>query len=250
MSKKILVTGSSGYVANYIMLTMAKKYPTATILGMSRSGLARNPAIMSQYPNIEYIKGNCLHPDTFKEALNDVDACIHTVGQLFPYSHPELSYKAMNRDTVIHMSRELNQTASAVNKKPFIMISSQKPPPFLNEYLTTKQEGESFILGQCPNLTPFILRPGFIVNKEHRAWSAPLKFGVDFAFYLNEYFFKKIPGGHFVDFLFPAKSTMLSSVGELAIEGAMGNLDPEQYKIVTSEDFIEYEAALVPKKEE
>ena len=27
MSKKILVTGSSGYVANYLMLTMAKRYP-------------------------------------------------------------------------------------------------------------------------------------------------------------------------------------------------------------------------------
>ena len=69
MRKSILVTGSSGYVANYIMLTMSKLYPSLNIIGMSRSGLARTPGIMDQYPNITYMKGNCLEPETFKDVL-------------------------------------------------------------------------------------------------------------------------------------------------------------------------------------
>ncbi len=147
MSKKILVTGSSGYIANYIMLAMAKKYPAAQIVGMSRSGLARNPAIMGNYPNISYVKGNCLQPDTFKEILKDMDGCVHTVGALIESkSNPQLTYKAMNRDTVIHMARELDLTASGSGKKPFVMISSEKPPPFLPEYSSTKKEGEMYLL--------------------------------------------------------------------------------------------------------
>ena len=66
MSPKILITGSSGYVANAILLNLAKRYPNATVLGMSRSGKARTPEIMKDYPNVSYVQGNCLEPDSFK----------------------------------------------------------------------------------------------------------------------------------------------------------------------------------------
>ena len=45
------------------------------------------------------------------------------------------------------------------------MISSEKAPPFMSDYLTTKLEAEAFIVEQ-ENLIPFIIRPGFIVNQE------------------------------------------------------------------------------------
>jgi len=63
---KVLITGSSGFVGNYILLNLAKRYPQLTVLGMSRSGKARTPEIMKDYPNVEYVKGNCLEPDSFK----------------------------------------------------------------------------------------------------------------------------------------------------------------------------------------
>ena len=37
---------------------------------------------MGDYPNVEYVKGNCLEPETFKDVLQDVDGLIHTVGTL------------------------------------------------------------------------------------------------------------------------------------------------------------------------
>ena len=140
MSKKVLVTGSSGYVANFIMLNLAKKYPQATVIGMSRSGKPRNQQTASQFTNIEYFRGNCLEPETFKDALQDVDACIHTVGTLIENKKdPQLTYQAMNADSAINMARELNETASETAKKNFVMVSSAKPPPFLPEYITTKR---------------------------------------------------------------------------------------------------------------
>ena len=83
MSKvnKVLVTGSSGYVANYIMKQLATSYPEIQVLGMSRSGRAREE-YMRSLKNVKYFQGNCLKPETFREQLSDVDAIIHTVGTL------------------------------------------------------------------------------------------------------------------------------------------------------------------------
>jgi nucleoside-diphosphate-sugar epimerase len=43
--KKVLVTGSSGYVANYIMKSLAKQFPNVAVVGMSRSAKPRDTEI-------------------------------------------------------------------------------------------------------------------------------------------------------------------------------------------------------------
>lgn len=112
---------------------------------MSRSGKARTPEIMDQYPTIEYVKGDCLEPDSFKDVLQDVDGVIHTVGVLIEGSNPKLTYAAMNRDTCNNMAKVLNEYASAEAKRNFSMVSSAKGPPGLPGYLSTKIEAEDFL---------------------------------------------------------------------------------------------------------
>ena len=52
----------------------------------------------------------------------------------------------MNRDTAINVARMLNTYAGdAGTKRNFVLISSEKAPAFLSEYLTTKLEAEAFI---------------------------------------------------------------------------------------------------------
>ena len=111
---------------------------------MSRSGAARNAKISAGFSNVEYVKGNCLHPDSFNDTVQDVDAVVHTVGALVPHWAPERDYKAMNRDSCINMARALNDTTSGANKN-FVMISSAKAPPGLSEYITTKREAELYL---------------------------------------------------------------------------------------------------------
>ena len=185
---------------------------------------------------MSYIKGNCLEPETFKDVLQDVDGCIHTVGALVENTKkPQASYQAMNRDTCVNMAKGLNEYG---DKRNFVMISSAKAPPFLPAYLTTKIEAENFIIDECENLKPVIIRPGFIWNKEHRGWSIPLRYGCEALYWINENIGKKTPLNSATDFLFPAKPTKLETVGHFAIEGVMGNIDD---KIVTPEMMIEYE---------
>ena len=77
----------------------------------------------------------------------------------------------------------------------------------MDEYCTTKYEAEDFIINKCEHIIPCMLRPGFIVDKEDRSWSVPLKFVVDIFGNQCEQFSKKIPVvGPAVDFLFPAPS--------------------------------------------
>ena len=95
------------------------------------------------------------------------------------------------------------------------------------------------MIHQCPNLNPYILRPGLIYNKEHRGWSVPLSNIAELAWCLNENVAKKLPFGPQIDFLFPDKPTKLEAVGHFAIEGVLGNLDPETHQIVSPEMFIE-----------
>lgn len=43
------------------------------------------------------------------------------------------------------------------------------------------------------------------------------------------------------DFLFPAHSTKLETVGHFAIESVMGNLDPEKYRSIRNATMLAYE---------
>ena len=142
-------------------------------------------------------------------------------------NNPDLTYNAMNRDSCINMAIELNKFAKEQDTtKRFVMISSEKPPPFLEEYQTSKREAEDFLLSEeCSNLKSTIIRPGFLVDKDGRWWSIPLGVVVDIGYMVNEKVYKKTPLASQLDFLFPAKSVQLRTVAHIASEGLMGNLD-------------------------
>ena len=223
--KKIMVVGSSGFVGNYIMKSIAKKNPQLLVVGMSRSGRAREEETHN-LPNVSYVKGDCLEPESFRDHLSDVDGVIHCVGTLIEKrNNPKLTYDAMNRDAAINVAAELNDYAEErKEKRQFVYISSEKAPPFLDRYLTAKLEAEKYILEECPNLQGTMIRPGFIVDKDYRWWSVPLGYAVDLAWYMNEKICKPLPFANMTDFLFPAKSVKLSTVSHFAEEGVFGQL--------------------------
>ena len=110
---KVLVVGCSGFVGNFIMKTLARAHPEVAVIGMSRSGRAREPETAS-LPNVSYVQGDCLEPESFREHLEDVDSVIHTVGTLIEKrGNPKLSYQAMNRDAAMNVAAELQDFAEA-----------------------------------------------------------------------------------------------------------------------------------------
>ena len=181
MVQKVLVTGSSGYVANYIIKALAKANPQVQVVGMSRSAKPRDAEVQT-LTNVSFVKGNCLIAESFREHMKGVDAVVHCVGTLVEKpSNPDLTYTAMNRDTAVNMAGELQDLAFEEDKKKyFVYLSSEKAPPFLDKYLTTKIEAEDYLLSEeCNYLVPTIIRPGFIYDPKHRWWSMPLKMAVD-----------------------------------------------------------------------
>ena len=142
---------------------------------MSRSGKAREQYTQN-LPNVSYIAADCLKPDSYLKHLEDCDGVLHTVGTLLPSKHENRNYLALNKTAATNIATALN---SFGEKRTFVMMSSEKAPPLLSEYLSRKIEAENFILEECHNLKPTFLRAGFVVDKDERWWSTPLGFSVD-----------------------------------------------------------------------
>jgi nucleoside-diphosphate-sugar epimerase len=63
MHKKVLITGGTGYIGNYIAKIMAATHPDVQIFALSRQKLSSSPdPITAKFKNIEFVKGDCLHP--------------------------------------------------------------------------------------------------------------------------------------------------------------------------------------------
>ena len=133
------MTGSSGYVGNYLLKAIAKANPSVACVGMSRSGKERKgETTTGSLQNVTYLSADCLKPATFQEHLSDVDAIVHCVGALFEING--MTYDGMNRDSCINMAFELNRRAHESDQtRNFVMISSAKAPFFAPRYLSSKE---------------------------------------------------------------------------------------------------------------
>ena len=184
--------------------------------------------------------GDCLKPSTFQQALADVDAVVHCVGLLFETKG--LTYTAVNRDSCINMAYELNEYAKTAGKKRnFVMISSAKAPFFAPRYLSTKEEAEKYLLDECAYLQPTIIKPGVILNTEHRWWGVGVGAGNDAVWWLNETLIKTIMPKKVTDatdFLIPARSTQLSTIEHFTLKGIKGECE---YRIVGPQEYTTFE---------
>ena len=85
------------------------------------------------------------------------------------------------------------------------MISSAKGPFFQPKYIATKLEAEKYLLEECPNLNITIIKPGVVVDAEHRWWSIPAEAGNNLVYNASRLFPKGLADA--VDILIPAPST-------------------------------------------
>ena len=171
-----------------------------------------------------------------------MDAVVHTVGILFEKGGA--TYEAFNRDTCVNMAYELNQIAREKNiTRNFVMISSAKAPFFAPRYLTSKVEGEKYLLENCGNLRPTIIKPGVILNTEHRWWGVPVGMGNDLVWWLDENVTKKVlpkSCADSIDFLIPARSTQLSTIEHFTLRGIVGE---NEQRVIGPAEYIAYETA-------
>ena len=234
--KKVLVTGSSGFVADYVMRELSRRVPHLKIIGMSRSGVSRHPELMGDFPNVTYFKGNCLHPEEYKDILQDVDGLIHSVGSIVEdTSNPELTFKAMNRDSAVNMARDFNAISTEEEMRKFVLISTAEAPLMQEEYLRAFREAEDYVTSKCPKLDVTILRPGYIWSKDFK------QYGYDEQQSLTPFFRKimEVMVGSDLPYLFGSETpNNLETVGHFACEGVLGNLDE---KLICEHHMLKYD---------
>ena len=109
------------------------------------------------------------------------------------------------------------------------MISSAKAPFFAPRYLSTKEEAERYLQNECDNLKETIIKPGVILNAEHRWWGTPVGIGNDVAWWIDETLCKPILPRAITDktdFLIPARSTKLATIEHFVLKGIVGECEP------------------------
>ena len=240
-TKAILVTGGSGYVGSFILKRLAAKFPSYTLYSVNRSGSVRDEEV-KQLIQLRALKGNCLEPSTFEDVLKECDGIIHSVGTLVGQgtgSDPN-SQQSLNRDSCIRVAELFDKLATREQGKRFVMISSEKGPPFIDDYIKYKREAENFLANDVNNISCTVIRPGFITSMNERAWSIPLKFGVDLAYLMNDKVLKNLPGGGMLDYFMPARSISLDTVAEAAIQAVNGEVD---VGVITNDNLHDYETS-------
>jgi len=149
-----------------------------------------------------------------------------------------------NKTSAITMAKALDDVAARQGtKKNFVMISSDKLPVF-GKNLESKLEAEEIIKDECPNLNLYCVRPGLIWSTRDRRWTYLMKFPVDLLHHVGDKVVGKIPIVNYLEFLFPAHTTEINTVGHYAIEAVMGNLDHTESSIISNETLNAYEDGL------
>lgn len=105
--------------------------------------------------------------------------------------------EAKNRDACKLLAEHYNLSRSSGGH--FVFLSAAPSiAPLLRQYIEMKEQAESFLLHNCPNLTPVILKPGLVWHESERSWSVPAKLLSDFGYHLNRDLISKVPGNQLV----------------------------------------------------
>jgi nucleoside-diphosphate-sugar epimerase len=227
MSKIISVLGGNGYVGKRCIDLLLKNSPDCKIYSISRT-IQGNLNVFDN--RVRRIKGDCLNPDTFKDALLESTGIIHTIGQLLPSDTKGDSYYQTNYETCIRPAEMLN---SAGKGSHFVYLSAERGLVFpmsvvCNGYIESKRKAEKRLL-ELENLKTVILRPGIIEDPNERPWLMPVAMLANLS--------NKIERGVLNNFLpnigdkinLPARTIYLNTVCLYAIAGALGKLNPGIY---------------------
>lgn len=173
MTKKILVTGSNGFVGTHLCKKLLDE-------GHTVYGLARNPAkILLTHPKFIIIKGDLSteHLSWVEHLPTDLDACVHTAGLVHSYNTKD--FFVVNAEGTRSLINSLKTKFTAHTFK-FVLISSlasagpvafgqkkdESEPDFpVSDYGRSKKEAEELLKKYAhPNWITSIIRPPMIIG--------------------------------------------------------------------------------------
>lgn len=154
MPHKLLVLGGSGFIGSEVCRLAAKD--GHQVISVSRHG--RPSHVSSEWADaVQWIEGNALEPETWRDHLNGVHAVIHCVGTIFEDADEGITFERINGDSVEIAAWE----AEHAGVERFVFLSAKDTPPLISSrYLSAKRQGESAL--QRAQLREIILRPMYV----------------------------------------------------------------------------------------
>ena len=113
--------------------------------------------------------------------------------------------EALNRDSCKLMAEHYNNALKQKGIKGHFLFISAAPSiaPMLTKYVQMKIQAENFLLNNCPELKPIILRPGFVYHPSERGWSVPVRVANDVGYELNKKVIRNLPGNDLIQGFLP-----------------------------------------------
>ncbi len=234
-SKVITVLGGNGYVGNRCIKTILKNVQDVKIYIVSRSG--SNTSIFNNDKRINYIKGDAMNPEGFKDVILESTGIIHSIGTLITMDNNK--YHQINKESCLRPAKYANDLLSLSNQNKkinFVYVSAERGLPFplslkFHGYIESKRDTEKELLDQnkFSNLNSIILKPGFVKDSHDRKWSVPLYHGVNLVNFAEKNILSKFIPNIGEKLELPAAGIELEILSKYACAGAIGNLDKSIY---------------------
>lgn len=157
---RLFVTGASGFIGSEICRIATLE--GHDVIGLSRHGRPSGTGAWAE--NVQWVQGNALVPDDWREHLEGVDAVIHTVGIMRERPQEGATYERINGDSAEIVAWEAEQAGI----DHFVFLSAEGNYPFISSrYMDAKRRAESNLRGRSFKETLF--RPYIVYGAGRKA---------------------------------------------------------------------------------
>ena len=160
MSRRVFVTGGTGYLGRALIETLIHR-------GHHVRALVRLGSESKVPLGAERVTGNALDSSGWAATVASSDTLVHLVGTPHPGPAKAAEFKAVDLPSI----RAAVAAAVTARVSHFVYVSVAHPAPIMHAYIAVRSEGEALI--QANGLNTTILRPWYVLGEGHR-WAYAL----------------------------------------------------------------------------
>jgi uncharacterized protein YbjT (DUF2867 family) len=155
MSKKVFVTGGTGYMGSRLIPRLLERGHQVKAL-VRRGSETKLPSAATS------VVGDALKSDSYTEHVHGADTFVHLIG----VAHPSPAKAAEFREIDLVSAQVAIKAARDASIKHFVYLSVAQPAPVMLAFIGVRAEGEAMI--RASGIPATFLRPWYVLGPGHR----------------------------------------------------------------------------------